>query len=161
MNAMYKYMSTKEHGFTLLELLTVIAIIGIFATVVLPNYSQARARGRDAKRITAVSEIGVALEVYYTACGRQYPATLTNGASNGCPGSTKLGDFLTIPTDPLGASNPYVYAVGGSNKTYVIRAALETNDGALFDDLDGTVIGTNCGASPEVAGAYYYCKGVQ
>jgi general secretion pathway protein G len=153
-------------GFTLIEVLMVIAIVGILASVVVASLSGSRAQGRDSKRVTDIERIALALDLYHSHC-RQYPAptgtALDLTAHNGsCTGVT-LQDFLPgpVPVDPKGGA--YVYATNGagnSHSTYVLKAVLETNDPALIDDLDGAnVLGQDCGATPEVAGAYYYCKG--
>ncbi len=140
-------------GFTLIELIVVIAVIGILTSITFASLSGARGRGRDSKRITALTEISLALEFYYNKCGRQYPATLAGAAANGCPSGTTLSDFINpIPQNPTGGA--YGYAVGASNFTYVVRATLETNDSALQDDLDGTQLGLDCADT-----AKQYCAG--
>ncbi len=54
-----------KKGFTLIELLVVIAIIGILSTLSVLALNSARARARDAKRISDVRQIRLALEMYY------------------------------------------------------------------------------------------------
>ena len=52
-------------GFTLIELLVVIAIIGILSSVVLTSLTGARAKGRDTRRVSDISQLRLALEMYY------------------------------------------------------------------------------------------------
>jgi prepilin-type N-terminal cleavage/methylation domain-containing protein len=61
-------------GFTLIELLIVMAILGVLAVVVLVaiNPVQQLARTRDAGRKSAVSQVGRALEAFYTSHGGKY-----------------------------------------------------------------------------------------
>ena len=62
----------KKSGFTLVELLVVISIIGVLASVVFASINSARAKARDARRIADLRQIATALEFYYDANG-QYP----------------------------------------------------------------------------------------
>ena len=59
----------KNKGFTLIELLVVIAIIGLLSSIVLASLNQARAKARDAKRISEVHEINNAVQLYITENG--------------------------------------------------------------------------------------------
>ena len=56
-----------SRGFTLVELLVVIAIIGILASIILSSLGSAKAQARDARRISDIKEIQLALELYYDA----------------------------------------------------------------------------------------------
>ena len=61
-----------NRGFTLIELLVVVAIIGILSSVVLASLNSARAKGRDAKRLSDMLQVQIALEMYYDSNG-SYP----------------------------------------------------------------------------------------
>jgi len=63
-----------KRGFTLIELLIVMAILGVLAVVVLVaiNPVQQLARTRDAGRKSTVTQLGHALEAYYTSHGGTY-----------------------------------------------------------------------------------------
>jgi prepilin-type N-terminal cleavage/methylation domain-containing protein len=66
----------KERGFTIIELLIVIAIIGILATLVLTNFRGAQAKGRDTVRQNDLNSMYQKLEELYNDSG-SYPATET------------------------------------------------------------------------------------
>lgn len=85
-------------GFTLIELLVVIAIISLLSSVVLASLNSARAKARDAKRLSDMHQMQVALEFYYDTFGR-YP----DSDMAGCGGwdSSGNGTFIT----PLVSNN--------------------------------------------------------
>lgn len=63
-----------REGFTLIELLVVIAIIALLSGVILASLSTARMKSRDAKRVSDLRQIKIALELYFDA-NNKYPAT--------------------------------------------------------------------------------------
>lgn len=146
-----------QSGFTLIELLVVIAIIGILSSVVLASLNSARKKGRDARRISDVKQIQLALELYYDANGA-YPATIGTASSSVL---VTNGYIAAVPTDP---TNNVVYryapyAVTGSLgicSGYHLGSSLETTGHAsLTNDADASG-GTACtasGATLEFSGA--------
>ncbi|HSH31780.1 MAG TPA: prepilin-type N-terminal cleavage/methylation domain-containing protein [Candidatus Saccharimonadales bacterium] len=109
----------KQEGFTLLELLIVIVIIGILAVLIVPNLASGPQRARDGQRKSDLRNIKTALETYYND-KNSYPATtgdLTTGTSP---------YIKTVPTDPKGgAAYTYTPAGGPPATSYVLQATLE------------------------------------
>jgi prepilin-type N-terminal cleavage/methylation domain-containing protein len=154
------YMSYKNRGFTLIELLVVIAIIGLLATIVMVSVNSARAKARDAKRISDIEQLRKSLEMYYDTNGT-YPVsgncagTIPNtGWCNSIEslssshwvrdGATNLGAFIkNDPLDPkpstsanwtpTGSGSYYYYAnsYGGAGQWYMIVFGLENTSHAL------------------------------
>lgn len=64
-----------QRGFTLIELLVVISIIGVLTTLIVNNLNESRARARDSKRKTELTQVKTALQMYYND-KQTYPPTL-------------------------------------------------------------------------------------
>jgi prepilin-type N-terminal cleavage/methylation domain-containing protein len=90
-------------AFTLIELLVVIAIIGILASIVLVSLSGAESKGRDAKRISDIRTIQLALEEFYND-HNYYPDNYTDMVADLVPSY-----IPTMPLDPYNNSTHYAY----------------------------------------------------
>lgn len=77
-----------RNGFTLIEVLVVVAIVGILTAILVSNYNDARKNSRDKIRKSELKELQLALEVYKAQNGR-YPAQ-----GCGTPGSQFAGPGL-------------------------------------------------------------------
>lgn len=127
-----------KRGFTLIELLIVMAILGVLAVVVLVaiNPVQQLARTRDSGRKSGVTQIGHAVEAYYTSHGGVYPDATTCGANwpTWIDCIVTAGELASVPqaiTNSLGAdcsaNNPqagFCYSTSGTDA--VIYATLES-----------------------------------
>lgn len=150
-------MQKKEKGFTLIELLVVIAIIGILSSVVLASLNSARQKGRDARRISDLKQLQLALELYYDSNPSVgYPAALSSLAPT---------HISVIPADPGGGSTAYGYVQIGSGSGYYLGAILEVagQTGALVNDNDADQSitingsGTNCNTNAGTSAETIYC----
>jgi type IV pilus assembly protein PilA len=90
----------KQRGFTLIELLVVIAIIGILSAVVLVSLNSARAKSRDARRLSDVRQIMTAMEIYYNDNGA-YPddGGTCYTVAGLCPPDTSVGPTGSTTTE--------------------------------------------------------------
>ena len=83
-----------QKGFTLLELLVVLAIMMILIGLVLIGLVRARAHARDEERVTSVQTIALALQQYHDVC-RVYPNELRFNATCDALAPAKLGSFIS------------------------------------------------------------------
>src|SRR5476651_84744 len=100
----------RQSGFTLLELLIVIVIIGILALLIIPNITSAPKKARDTKRKTDIVILRKSLEEYFVN-NNFYPASSGTVGVSGVLSELTVGTapiIKTLPTDPKNVS-PYLY----------------------------------------------------
>lgn len=128
----------KDKGFTLVELLVVMAILAVLVTLIAGGFRTAQMRGRDAKRKSDLKELANSLELYFSD-HRAYPSVEgdTAGRILGCPAPAGLCDwgnseftdgntvyFKVVPEDPVSGQS-YVYRAFSNNQKFQLYAHLE------------------------------------
>lgn len=124
----------KQSGFTLIEILVVMAIIAMLAVMVAPNiFNQQAGAQRDAA-ISQISSLQAALDMYRLDIG-EYPDGLEGLVENDTGRASWNGPYLrgTVPADPWG--NNYVYTSGGRDFT-LISFGPDGEQGGEGDDAD-------------------------
>lgn len=151
-----KKRNTHSGGFTLIELMTVIVILGLLATVIFAVLQQSRAQGRDASRVQAMKELQKAIELHFSEYGYYPPLSTANAARSrdtievtcidGKPGNQGWCDLLSAISqyykggidDPTNTGNyRYWYdADGAQPQRYGLMGILETSkyDSLANDD---------------------------
>ena len=139
--------SNKKKGFTLIEILIVVSIIGLLASIIFVGLGASRAKGRDARRVADLRSIQTGLELYFSKSGA-YPDALANLVTGGI-GVTK------IPKDPSTALD-YGYSINAKKNSYVLVATTEavagdaiyTNSAKSSDFTDYVPpVDANCGTT--------------
>lgn len=137
-------------GFTLVEIMVVVTIIGILAAVLFANFDDARKQSRDKSRMTSLKEVQLSIELYKAQWGR-YPAqgcgtvgvqfaglgpasastfascTAAGGYIIGhTVGATFMPDFISaLPTDPKfenEADRGFYYRTDATGSSYKLMA---------------------------------------
>lgn len=110
---------SKIRGFTLIELLVVIAIIGLLSSVVLASLNTARMKARDARRLSDMHQMQIALDFYYDSFGR-YPDS--DYAGNGGWDTPGNGTFITPLVSnkflPAHLLDPTINDINGNYRYY-------------------------------------------
>ncbi|GEM_PF-874372 len=133
----------REKGFTLVELLIVIAIIAILTVAFLPGALKAPAKARDAQRQKAVYDISAALESYIA----EHNGTIPASDATNCFLSTNIaaGNFNPLPVDPRPqGTGSCVAAVAANNNKYFYRATATFYVIAALVEVRGS--GNTCAA---------------
>ena len=135
-------------GFTLLELVIVIAIIGILAVIVLPNFIQALAKARDAKKMTELrgmqtflTTTGIDTSLRYPVDETMFKAWAIATGSRMPNGFTGSGANQVYKYTGLNCENPLPVVVANTAyatncASYQLWTELEVDNAALRLDAD-------------------------
>ena len=134
----------KRSGFTLLELIVVIIVLGLLAGLVAPQIFGRVGEAKDVAAKTQMSLIGTALDNYKLDNG-SYPGTvqglkaLRENPAAGAPGMNWRGPYLRkdVPLDPWGKA--YVYHSPGTrnpNGYDLMTLGRDGKDGGTGEDAD-------------------------
>ena len=129
-----------KKGFSLIELLVVISIIGVLSAVLVANFMGMRERARDAQKIQDLYAVKNALRMYYND-HQSYPAGEGSNACNTCL-SGQLDDYISAINE---VDYWYTQNFGGSVDTDKFKLYVELEAGAGDEDDDSA---RKCGEDP-------------
>src|SRR3989344_4357286 len=112
-----------KKGFTLIEILIVVAIIALLATIVLVGVGSFRSRGRDARRISDLNNVRNVLELHFSKTGT-YPNVATWALLEAGINAAAIG-VSYLPHDPTTGWDYGYCTPAGDTSQYTIAAHLE------------------------------------
>lgn len=126
-------------GFTLLELLVVVVIIGLLAGLVAPRYFESVGKSKTKVAKAQIESLDKALDQYRMDVGSYPGAELGLGALNSQPPNVAnwQGPYLkkAVPVDPWGRNYIYVFKAGGS-AVDIISYGADGKPGGTGEDQD-------------------------
>ena len=134
-----KMRTTRKTGFTLIELMIVIVILGLLATTIMPRILNRPEQARRTKAAVEIRNLASALALFKTDTGR-FPTTAESlsalVADPGIRGYGKNGYLERVPTDPWG--NRYIYLSPGvhSQDYDLVSYGKDGEQGGTGDDAD-------------------------
>jgi general secretion pathway protein G len=143
----------RKSGFTLVELLIVVIILGILAAVVIPQFSTASAESKEAALMTDLAALRNAIELYYVQHKEKYPGStagtwaefethLTTQTDADGNAGTDYGPYLRtgIPRNPI---NGFSTGTEGA-----IPGAADDLTGWYYDSSTGEIRANSSGSGP-------------
>ena len=150
-------MRNAQKGFSLLELLIVVAIILIIAAIAIPNFLHSKIAANQASAVGSMRSLNTACVSYSTSYG-QFPAALTNlgpVGSGGTPSSTSADLIDSVLASGSKSGYTFVYAAGTSNQSYSVTATPiilgSSGQNMYFTDQSGVIRFDTSGAGAAAA----------
>jgi prepilin-type N-terminal cleavage/methylation domain-containing protein len=151
-------MRNRQKGFSLIELLIVVAIILIIAAIAIPNLLRSKMAANEASAVGSLRSINTACVTYSTTYGTGYPAALANlGPPAAAGAATAATADLIDSVLAAGTKSGYVFtyaagaAVGGTVNIYTITAVPSnvgtTGQRQFFTDQSGVIRANPSGAA--------------
>jgi type IV pilus assembly protein PilA len=143
-------MKTLQKGFTLIELMIVVAIIGILAAVALPAYQDYTKRAKMSEVILAASACRTTITEVYQSLS---PGSGPGGGNWGCESSASTSKYVTsIVTDANGKVTITAQAIGAGVDGNAVTLVPLIGSGAaatVSADLSKQLWGWRCGSSAD------------
>ena len=126
-----KLMNRRRSGFTLIEILLVVVIIGILAGIGIPALSGKSEKAKIAQAQGNINMLSMGVREYEIMNG-DYPSSL-----DGLLSESKGGPFLekkSVPNDPWGS--PFTYAAPGSHNTHTFDLSCTSPKGTVINNWE-------------------------
>ncbi len=138
---------TLARGFTLIELMIVVAIIGVLLAIAVPNYTDYLIRSRINEAVAGLADLRVKMEQYFQD-NRSYVGACARGTVTQLPGVAADNDntkFFNFACSNLAAGTFTITATGKSSMTGFVFAVDQSNArSTTVTGVSGWSGSTNC-----------------
>jgi prepilin-type N-terminal cleavage/methylation domain-containing protein len=145
-------MRNKQKGFSLIELLIVVAIILIIAAIAIPNLLRSKIAANEASAVGSLRTLNTSCIAYSTSYG-QFPGALASLgpiAAGGTASSTSADLIDSVLAGGSKSGYNFAYAAGNQNQTYTLTATPitvgQTGQRMFFTDQSGVIRANASGA---------------
>jgi len=116
----------REKGFSLIELLIVVAIILIIAAIAIPNFMHSKMSANESSAVASLRTIDTECVNYSTTYGTGYPSSLATLGTSGAVSSTSANLLDNVLAGGIKSGYTFTYtsgaAAGGLISTYTVNA---------------------------------------
>ena len=144
-------------GFSLIELLIVVAVILIIAAFAIPNFVRSKMAANQASAVGSLRTMNTACLAYSTTYG-QFPRNLTDMGpvvSGSAPGSSSADLIDSVLASGIKSGYIFSFTAGAANQSYSITATPislgATGQTMYFTDQSGVIRGDTSGSSASSA----------
>jgi len=134
-------MKNKQKGFSLIELLIVVAIILIIAAIAIPNLLRSKMAANEASAVGSMRTINTSAVAYSTTYGT-YPAALTDLGPSTAPTSTAADLIDSVLAAGTKSGYSFSYTVGTGNESYSLTGdpvSSSTGQRHFYTDQSGVI----------------------